>query len=79
MVEGQDVSCDEGELTGEPDYVEKFRIDANNWDSGVMGVMLAKSFIATGFGKGLVVAVGPKTVAGVITEKTQSENEPTLL
>jgi len=27
MVEGQDVSCNEGELTGEPDYVEKTKID----------------------------------------------------
>lgn len=41
--------------------------------------MLAKSLIASGFGKAIVVAVGPKTVAGVITEKTQAENEPTLL
>lgn len=79
MVEGQDVSCNEGELTGEPDYVEKFRIDDSNWDQGVMGTMLAKSLVATGFGKALVVAVGPRTVAGVITEKTQKENEPTLL
>lgn len=31
MVEGQDVSCNEGELTGEPDYVDKFRIDATNY------------------------------------------------
>jgi len=32
--------------------------------------MLAKSLVATGFGKALVVAVGPNSVAGVITEKT---------
>jgi len=74
MIEGQDVSCNEGELTGEPDYVEKYRIDESNWDQGVMGTMLAKSLVATGFGKAIVVAVGPKTVAGVITEKTQTEN-----
>lgn len=79
MIEGQDVSCNEGELTGEPDYVEKFKVDETNWDQGVMGTMLAKSLIATGFGKAIVVAVGPKTVAGVITEKTQAQSQPTLL
>lgn len=79
MVEGQDVTCNEGELTGEPDYVEKQKIDESNWDQGVMGTMLAKSLVATGFGKAIVVAVGPKTVAGVITEKTQTQNQPTLL
>jgi magnesium-transporting ATPase (P-type) len=79
MIEGQDVSCNEGELTGEPDYVEKTRVDSSNWDQGVMCTMLAKSLVATGFGKAIVVAVGPKTVAGVITEKTQKASEPTLL
>lgn len=40
--------------------------------------MLAKSLITSGTGKALVVAVGLKTVAGVITEKTQvSETDPT--
>jgi Ca2+ transporting ATPase len=79
MVEGQDVSCNEGELTGEPDYVEKYVIDEQNWDQGVMGTMLAKSLVATGFGKAIIVAVGPKTVAGVITEKTLCASQPTLL
>jgi magnesium-transporting ATPase (P-type) len=42
--------------------------------------MLAQSLIVSGFGKAIVIAVGPKTVAGVITEKTQKpESEPTLL
>lgn len=44
-----------------------------------MCTMMAQSLLATGFGKAIVVAVGPNTVAGVITEKTQSGNEPTLL
>ncbi len=41
--------------------------------------MLAKSLIDGGVGKGLVMAVGPATVAGVITEKTQTTGEMTLL
>jgi P-type Ca2+ transporter type 2C len=79
MVEGQDVSCIEGELTGEPDSVEKVPVDEHNYNSGVMCTMLAKSLVSTGFGKALVVAVGPNTVAGVITEKTQTQSQPTLL
>jgi Ca2+ transporting ATPase len=79
MVEGQDVSCNEGELTGEPDYVEKYKIDSGNWQEGIVGTMLAKSLVATGFGKAVVLAVGPYTVAGVITEKTQAASQPTLL
>ena len=32
MVEGQDVTINEVELNGEPDYVEKIPTDASNWD-----------------------------------------------
>jgi len=79
MIEGQDVTCIEGELTGEPDAVEKVYIDESNYNTGVMGCMLAKSLVSTGFGKAVVMAVGPHTVAGVITEKTQQAPQPTLL
>lgn len=41
--------------------------------------MLAKSTVSTGKGKALIMAVGTNTVAGVITEKTQTKQEPTLL
>lgn len=79
MIEGQDVTCIEGELTGEPDAVEKVALDENNYNSGVMCTMMAKSLIGSGIGKALVLAVGPNTVAGVITEKTQQAPQPTLL
>ena len=71
MLEGQDVACVEGELTGEPDAVEKVALDQDNYNSGVMCTMMAKSLIQSGIGKALVLAVGPNTVAGVITETTQ--------
>jgi P-type E1-E2 ATPase len=71
MVEGQDVFTIEGELTGEPDNMEKVYIDEYNYNNGATGTMMAKSLIYSGFGKALIVAVGPNTVAGVITEKTQ--------
>jgi len=79
MIEGQDVACIEGELTGEPDAIEKFALDESNYNSGIMSTMIAKSLISSGIGKAVVLAVGPHTVAGVITEKTQKETEPTLL
>lgn len=79
MLEGQDVVCVEGELTGEPDGIDKIPVDETNYNTGIMCTMLAKSLIQTGFGKAVVMAVGPNTVAGVITEKTQQESEPTLL
>lgn len=41
--------------------------------------MLAKSLIEGGVGKAIVMAVGTSTVSGVITEKTQTEGEKTLL
>jgi len=79
LVEGQDVVCTETELTGEPDGIEKIPITEENYNEGGMCTMIAKSLISSGFGKALVVAVGPRTVAGVITEKTMAESEPTLL
>jgi len=41
--------------------------------------MMAKSLVASGHGKAMVLAVGKHTVAGVITEKTQQAAEPTVL
>lgn len=79
MVEGQDVSCIEGELTGEPDEQEKSPLDMSNYQHGASCVMMAKALVATGHGKGMVLAVGTKTVAGVITEKTQQAPQPTQL
>jgi len=70
MVEGQDVSCIEGELTGEPHDIEKVPVTEANYQTGTISTLLAKSQVATGFGKALVMAVGPNSVAGVITEKT---------
>ena len=80
VIEGQDIVCDEGELTGEPLGILKEAITQENYRNGGMCTMMAKSLITSGTGKALVVAVGLKTVAGVITEKTQvSESDPTQL
>lgn len=40
-----------------------------------MATMLAKSLVQSGSGRALVLAVGPNSVAGVITEKTQSKDD----
>jgi len=70
MVDGQDVSTNEAELTGEPDSLEKVPVTQENYKHGAMCTMLAKSLVDGGIGKAIVMAVGPATVAGVITEKT---------
>lgn len=45
-------------------------IDADNYGEGQICTMLAKSLVQTGVGKAIVVAVGYKTQAGIIAEKT---------
>jgi len=45
VLEGQDVICDEGELTGEPLGIMKEAIDQSNYNDGGMATMLAKSLI----------------------------------
>jgi Ca2+-transporting ATPase len=79
VLEGQDICCDEGELTGEPMGIDKIAITSENYNEGGMATMLAKSLIQSGTGRALVLAVGPNSVAGVITEKTQTKTEATLL
>ena len=64
------MSTNESELTGEPDSLEKVPINESNYRDGTMCTMLAKSLIDGGIGKGIVMAVGTNSVAGVITEKT---------
>jgi P-type Ca2+ transporter type 2C len=48
MISGQDTFCMEGELTGEPDGVEKVPLTEENYNSGVMCTMLAKSEVMNG-------------------------------
>jgi magnesium-transporting ATPase (P-type) len=79
MVEGQDVTCNESELTGEPDSLEKVPVTRENYQDGAMSTMLAKSLCDAGVGRAIVMAVGTETVAGVITLKTQAAPEQTLL
>lgn len=79
MVEGQNVQTIEGELTGEPDNMDKVPVTRDNYQQEACCTMMAKSLICSGFGKAIVVAVGTRTVAGVITEKTQKAAEQTLL
>ena len=79
MVEGQDVVCDEGELTGEPDGVPKGIVDRDSLDNCIQGTLMAKSLVTSGFGRGLVLAVGGNTVAGSINLKSMKRQGPTLL
>lgn len=87
LVQGNDVACKEDELTGEPDDIPKVTITweedgdeeiNGNYDEGCICTMLAKSKIANGVGKALVVAVGKSTEAGIIDEN-QSNSTTTQL
>ena len=66
LISGQDVVCDESELTGESETKEKVRINDQNSKLGEGCYMIGKSLIISGSGKGLVVAVGDYTVSGII-------------
>lgn len=70
LIDGQNVSCDEGELTGEPDDINKEAITADNYMKGGMCTLLAKSTVKSGFGRALVVSVGYNTTAGSAALKT---------
>mmetsp|Transcript_27325 Transcript_27325/g.41551 ORF Transcript_27325/g.41551 Transcript_27325/m.41551 type:complete len:546 (+) Transcript_27325:1005-2642(+) len=73
------VDCEEADLTGETGSIPKIPLTDENSKKGAECILLAKSVVASGQGRALVVGVGPNTVAGVITEKTRMENEPTPL
>jgi len=79
MIEGQDVVCDEGELTGEPDGVPKGVVNEESVDNHVQGTLMAKSLVTSGFGKALVLAVGKNTIAGSISMNSMKRQGPTLL
>jgi len=78
MIDGQDVTCSETELTGEPDSLEKIVINEESYQDGC-GVLLAKSLCDNGFGKAVVTAVGLNTAAGIISDNDGISNEPTDL
>jgi len=79
MISGQDVTCSETELTGEPDSLEKVVVTEDNMNDGVQGVLLAKSLCDAGSGKAIVTAVGLSTAAGIISDNDGAEKEPTDL
>lgn len=79
MIDGQDVTCSETELTGEPDSLEKVVVTQDNMNDGVQGVLLAKSLCDAGSGKAIITAVGLNTAAGIISDNDGTEKEPTDL
>lgn len=79
MLSGQDVTCSETELTGEPDSLEKVRVSSDNQNDGVGGIILAKSLCDAGFGTAIVTAVGLNTAAGIISDNDAVSNEATDL
>lgn len=80
MINGQDVKCDESELTGEPDYKEKVRVTEENSQVGDTNYMFGKSLVVEGSGTAVIVAVGDYSVSGIIESKSQTQDsKPTHL
>ena len=80
LINGQDVACDQCELTGEPDAFKKTRLTAENAEYGEHNYMFAKSLIVEGSGTAVVVAVGDYSASGIIEKaSTVSEATPTHL
>ena len=79
MISGQDVLINESELTGEPDQLQKVRVDEDNIKDGESAHMIGKSLIVGGSGKALVLAVGDYSLSGAIENAASAENEPTGL
>jgi len=66
-------------LTGEPDATVKIRVNEDNFQNGAYCVLMAKSLVVKGFGRGIVCAVGEHTEAGAIDKATRTTSGPTLL
>jgi magnesium-transporting ATPase (P-type) len=65
VIAGKDVTCTEGDLTGEPDALEKGRVTPENSTDGLTNcVCFCKALVSTGNCTALVVAVGEDTAAG---------------
>lgn len=79
LIHGIDVCADESSLTGEPDQLPKFAVDADNFESGPSPFLLAKTLIVGGEGSAMVCAVGTNTFSGKAEEKLHIEDEATPL
>ncbi len=69
LIEGNDLTCDESNLTGESDAVQKQTNDELYMDSNIL----------SGNGEGLVKSIGMKTQIGEIAKIVQEDDEDTPL
>lgn len=72
MIEGQDVQCNQSDLTGETGGLNKCPVTVQNYRDGVESIMLASSTIENGFGKAIVLAVGYAAQSGIISEASNN-------
>jgi|TARA_B110000285_G_scaffold168942_1_gene188985 magnesium-transporting ATPase (P-type) len=72
LIQGQDVQCDESELTGEPDYKIKKQLTEENSILGDSCYMFGKSLVVEGSGTAVIIAVGDYSVSGIIESKSQT-------
>lgn len=80
LITGDNVTCNEAELNGEPDDKPKVplpsaeRFNANNQVAlGMEGAMLAKSQCTGSFGTALIIGVGLNTCSGEAAKLSTEE------
>lgn len=77
IIEAKDMTCTEGDLTGEPDALEKGRVTKDNSGDGLTNcVCFCKALVSTGGCRALVVGVGASTAAGQIELKLRGGDKP---
>ena len=75
FISGQDVRCNEVDLTGEPDDFIKETVTADNLTDGNTPVIFAKTNCVNGIGTAVVIAVGDATASGQAAAKSRQAQE----
>ena len=66
LIEGENIECDEGALSGESDPEKKRVLDDESLKQGAKATLFAQTVVTMGSGKAMVIAVGISTKAGQI-------------
>jgi magnesium-transporting ATPase (P-type) len=79
LIEGTDIGTDESTLTGEPELVDKYALNSENYSSNPNPFLYAKTLLGNGQGIALVCAVGPNTRSGMAANILNIEDDKTPL
>lgn len=79
LISSVGMSCNESDMTGEPDALRKSHVTDQNFDQNPNPFVLKGSLVEEGQGVGLVAAVGPNTRAGQVEKAMDIAEEQTPL